>query len=335
MYSEIGSEFWIEQQPERLLMKRDGVYVLSGRTAIDLILQDIMKKREVKSVYMPAWCCDSMLAPFLSSGVEVELYDVSYDGKLHYHIDESKTPDIFYVNNYFGYENTISHAIIESFKQKGSMILYDKTHSMLVDGDDLDTNYSFASIRKWMGVVSGAVVEGIDPKPLKPYPHTALKEVAMKDKYRFLQGEKGILKEDLLNAFGEFGHRLVEDYRDYEMDILSYTLYKQTDFEVVKQKRRANAKVLHNCLDMNFFGKLTPNATPLFVPVFFDSKEERDEVRKRLIDNQIYCPVHWPKNSLLSSEMQVNRIYDTELSLICDQRYGQNEMKKIIQYISK
>jgi hypothetical protein len=335
VYSEIGSEFWIEQNPKRLLTERDGAYVLSGRTAIDLILQDIMAKREAKSVYIPAWCCDSMLAPFRSRGVKVDLYDVSYDGKLHYYIDESKTPDIFYVNNYFGYENTISHAIIESFKQKGSMILYDKTHSLLVDGDDLDANYSFASIRKWMGVASGAVVEGIEPKLLNPYPYTDLKEVAMKHKYRFLQGDKGILKDDFLNAFCEFGHRLEEDYRDYEMDALSYTIFKQTDIEAMKHQRRSNAKVLHKGLNLNFLGELTPNVTPLFVPVFFDSKEERDEVRKRLIDNQIYCPVHWPKNNMVSSEMRINRIFDTELSIICDQRYGQDEMKKIIQYINK
>lgn len=335
MYSEIGKEFWIEQNPERLLSERTGMYALSGRTAIDLILQDILNKCEVKSVYLPAWCCESMLAPFQSRGVEVELYDISFDGQLHYHIDESKTPDIFYVNNYFGYENMVSREELHKFKLKGSIILYDRTHSMLMDGDDLEAEYTFSSIRKWMGVTTGAVVNGIESRPLKDYPHTTIKEVAMKDKFKYLQGDKTILKENFLNAFGEFGHQLLEDYRDYKMDALSYTIYKQTDLEAMKQQRRANSKVLHEGLYLNFLGKLTPNATPLFVPVFFDSKEKRDAVRKRLIDNKIYCPVHWPKNNLVTSEMRVNRIFDTELSIICDQRYGQEEMKKIIQYISK
>lgn len=335
MFDEIGSEFWIEQEPERLLTERAGIYALSGRTAIDLILQDILAKRPVASVYMPAWCCDSMLAPFQSRGVEVMLYDISFDGSLHYLIDKNCTPDIFYVNNYFGYENSVSKEIIQHFRQKGSIILYDRTHSMLKDGDDVQADYSFASIRKWMGVTTGAVVSGIEPRTLKDYPHTAVKEMAMKEKFRYLMGDRGILKENFLNAFGEFGHRLVDDYRDYEMDALSYTLFKQTDFDEMKRKRRENAKFLHDNLQVACLGELTPNAAPLFVPVFFGSKEERDSIRKKLIDNNIYCPVHWPKNNLVTPEMDVNRIFDTELSLICDQRYGLEEMNKIVNTIAK
>lgn len=335
MFDEIGSEFWIEQEPERLLAERDGIYALSGRTAIDLILQDILAKRPVGSVYMPAWCCDSMLAPFQSRGVEVMLYDIRLDGSLQYLIDENRTPDIFYVNNYFGYENTVSKEIIAHFREEGSIILYDRTHSMLTDGDDVQADYSFASIRKWMGVTTGAVVNGIEFRTLKDYPHTAVKEVAMKEKFRYLMGDKNVVKQNFLNAFGEFGHRLTEDYRNYEMDALSYTLYKKADLVQMKSQRRANARYLHANLDMHFLGELSANATPLFVPVFFDSKEERDSIRKKLIDNNIYCPIHWPKNNLVTPEMEVNRIFDTELSLICDQRYGLEEMNKIVNTIAK
>lgn len=334
MFSEIGSEFWIEQEPERLLTERDGIYALSGRTAIDLILQDILKKRPVASVYMPAWCCDSMLAPFQSRGVEVMLYDIRLDGGLQYLIDEKRTPDIFYVNNYFGYENTVSKEIIAHFREKGSIILYDRTHSMLMGWDDVQADYSFASIRKWMGVTTGAVLEGIGQIELKDYPHTAIKEVAMKEKFRYLKGDRSIVKQNFLIASGEFGHRLTEDYRNYEMDALSYTLYKQTDFEQMKFQRRTNAGFLHEGLDMTFLSSLTPNATPLFVPVFFNSTEERDSIRKKLIDNNIYCPIHWPKNNLVTPAMEVNRIFDTELSLICDQRYGLEEMKELVRILN-
>ena len=62
---EIGSEFWMEREPAVLSHDRDGIYVLSGRTAIDLIIQDIISTKRVINVYMPAWGCDSMLAPFV------------------------------------------------------------------------------------------------------------------------------------------------------------------------------------------------------------------------------------------------------------------------------
>ena len=74
-FSEIGSEFWIESVPEHLLTERDGVYALSGRTAIDLILQDILRQKRVETVAMPAWCCDSMVAPFVAHGIEMLFYE--------------------------------------------------------------------------------------------------------------------------------------------------------------------------------------------------------------------------------------------------------------------
>ena len=80
---EIGSEFWLEREVQPM-KERDGVYTLSGRTAIDVILQDILLKRSVKNVYMPAYCCDSMIAPFAARGIEVELYDVGFDGRFSY-----------------------------------------------------------------------------------------------------------------------------------------------------------------------------------------------------------------------------------------------------------
>ena len=337
---EIGSEFWIENVPESLLTERDGVYAISGRTAIDLILQDILKKRPVRSAYMPAWCCDSMLAPFEDRKVEVKFYDVKVSGERLAVSGEgcTESTDIFYLTNYFGYENTLPVETVKKFKEKGAVILYDRTHSFLMEDRayrDL-ADYSFASIRKWMGVVGGAVVDGLKDKPvLKDCPYASVKEVAMVEKWRYLKGDQTIAKQDFLNAFGTFGHRLADDYRNYEMDALSYSLYKQKDFVAMRERRRENAAYLHEHLKgVKFLGKLTDGAVPLFVPVFFESKKQRDSIRKKLIENNIYCPVHWPKPQQIPADFGVNEIYDTELSVICDQRYGIEDMKEIIKIIN-
>lgn len=342
-FAEIGSEFWIEIMPERLLTERDGVYAISGRTAIDLILQDLLKRRPIRSVLMPAWCCDSMLAPFIDRNIQVKFYDVSLGtnapGYSLPDTDLADVTDILYLTNYFGYENTLSLETVKRYKEQGSIILYDRTHSFLMD-DDLYckmADYTFASIRKWMGVVGGAVVEGLTDKPsLKDCPYAPIKEVAMLDKFCYLQGDEQIVKQNFLNAFGEFGHHLAVDYRDYEMDSLSYTLYKQENFVAMKAKRKDNAAYLHSHLKgVRFLAELTYGATPLFVPVFFKNKELRDSVRKHLTENQIYCPIHWPKPQQIPVGYQANEIYDTELSLICDQRYGIEEMERIVTLISE
>ena len=334
---EIGSEFWLEREPAAV-PQRDGCYVLSGRTAIDLIIQDIAKRRAVRSVYMPAWGCDSMFAPFSHRNIRVDFYDVRFDGQIKCHTDNTDSTDIFYVTNYFGYENTLPIEIVKKVKEKEAIILYDRTHSFLMDNDPyLElADYSFASIRKWMGVVSGAVVYGVKDCQLKPYPYLECKEKAMRMKKAFIEGDTSIDKQTFLNLYGEFGHHLAEDYQNYEMDDLSYALYKTEDFAAMRQKRRENAKYLHEHLQgVRFLGELTDNSVPLFVPVFFDTTEQRNAIRKKLIEAQIYCPIHWPKPAQIPADFAVNKIYDTELSLICDQRYDLSDMQRIVETIKQ
>lgn len=328
MINEIGSEFWIERDPDELYKARDGVYCLSGRTAIDLILQDILRNRSVKSVAMPAWCCDSMLAPFLAHGIDVRFYDYGCTGI-------TDNTDIFYLTNYFGYENSLPVETVRMIKKKESIILYDRTHSFLMDDAAYHelADYSFASIRKWMGVIGGAVVGGIIERPvLKDCPFSPIKEVAMKDKYRYLMGDATVKKDEYLASFGEFGHRLVADYQNYGMDNLSYTLYKQTDLQAMKQRRKENASYIHeNLKGVQLMYEFTDKSVPLFVPILFENKEKKDYVRRKLIEKQIYCPVHWPQPEQIPAEFKVNDIIDRELSLVCDQRYGLKEIEKEIK----
>lgn len=327
---EIGSEFWFEDDLPQSVSERDGSYVLSGRTAIDLIIQDILKTRKIRNVYMPAWCCDSMLAPFVAHGIHVDFYDIG-------HTDGTDFTDVFYVTNYFGYENTLPIETVKKFKEKSAIILYDRTHSFLMGNDPYLAlaDYSFASIRKWMGVIGGAVVNGVKDCQLKPYPHLECKEQAMRMKKAFIEGDTSIDKQTFLNLYSEFGHHLAEDYQNYEMDDLSYVLYKTEDLSAMRRKRRENAQYLHeNLKGVKFMAELTENAVPLFVPIFFETTEQRNAVRKKLIEAQVYCPIHWPKPTLIPADFEANKIYDTELSLICDQRYDLTDMERMVTLIN-
>lgn len=335
---EIGSEFWLKKEPERLSHDREGIYVLSGRTAIDLIIQDIIRTKRVRKVYMPAWCCDSMLAPFVAHGIHVDFYDVVHtvSTEIICHTDGTDCTDVFYVTNYFGYENTLPIETVKKYKKQGSIILYDRTHSFLMENDPYLAlaDYSFASIRKWMGVIGGAMVNGVKDCQLKPCSYLVCKEEAMRMKKAFINGDSSIDKQAFLNLYSEFGHHLAEDYQNYEMDDLSYALYKTEDLSAMRRKRRENVKFLHDHLNLTFLNQLSDNAVPLFVPVFFETAEQRNAIRKKLIEAQIYCPIHWPKPTLIPAYYKVNKIYDTELSLICDQRYNVDDMQRIVEVIN-
>ena len=345
-YKEIGSEFWLVDQNGGS-GDSSHTYVLSGRTAIDLILQDMMASHnQVNSVYMPAWCCDSMLQPFLERGIDIAFYDISYErDHLTYHIDLDSHPDILYVTNYFGYSNTLDISAIRYFKSKGCKIFYDRTHSFFMQDDDILklTDYTFASIRKWMGVPCGASLSKnggeINMCHLQEYPYLHEKIDAMRMKADYINGCDEIDKQSFLDLYASFGRHLVEDYRNYKMDEQSKHLWSCADKDGIKNKRRTNAATLQSGLQevsqitQMFFMEV--GDCPLFVPVLLNSKEERDALRRHLTANAVYCPIHWPKPSAIRETMAVNSLYDRELSLICDQRYGLNEMQRMIDVIKE
>ena len=72
------------------------------------------------------------------------------------------------------------------------------------------------------------------------------------------------------------------------------------------------------------------DATLLFIPIFVD---DRRSLRSLFFQNNIFTPIHWPH---ISDELNGNnRIYDRELSLICDQRYDENDMNRQLEIISQ
>ena len=66
---------------------------------------------------------------------------------------------------------------------------------------------------------------------------------------------------------------------------------------------------------------------PIFVPILTTNREA---IRKKLIENEIYCPIHWPK----PNDKCESNLYELELSLICDQRYNEADMQRIVDVIN-
>src|SRR5699024_12168710 len=104
-------------------------------------------------------------------------------------------------------------------------------------------------------------------------------------------------------------------------------------------KRKGNAAKLYDLLFTS--NNLTPlfknidlkAMTPLFVPIIVKDNKKRNELLKLLINNKIYCPFHWPVPNDLTLNDKNSEIYKKELSLICDQRYNNNDMIIILKTI--
>ena len=107
------------------------------------------------------------------------------------------------------------------------------------------------------------------------------------------------------------------------------------DIGFIRRKRRENASVLMDGLrDMLMFPALEDTDCPMFVPVIVPDGK-RDGLRCLLTSAEIYCPVHWPLSRYHSPDETSMRIYDNELSLVCDQRYSVNDMDRIVETVKK
>ena len=51
------------------------------------------------------------------------------------------------------------------------------------------------------------------------------------------------------------------------------------------------------------------------------------------MSHDIYCPIHWPKSEFVQDLN--NEIYDNILSLVCDQRYGLDDMRRMVNVINE
>ena len=337
MRREIGSEFW-NAGPQR----RDDVYLLSGRTALEFIIRDILKNHNINSVLLPSYCCHTMIEPFCRHGIQVRFYDVfcGNDGGLCADVPEIRKNEIFYYLTYFGFDR-ISGVYIEEIKKQAEIIIEDCTHAWLARERMECSDYSYASFRKWTGFSGIAIASKANGAFAEiPYErndrYCKMRRQASAMKREFIETGVGD-KQRFLSLFGEAEELLEADYIGYLPEDSAVFELMNFDVRQAKEIRRKNAFVLLEGLqDISnitlLYKELSEQDAPLFVPILVP--QDRMGLRKYLIENSIYCPVHWPLSSYheeISDRAKV--LYEQELSLLCDQRYGAEDMNKIIECI--
>ena len=94
---EIGSEFWDVPITDARndLFDLDTKWYLSGRSALRAVIKSI---RGAKSVSMPAWCCESMIIPFVQAGWEINFYPVyPKDGTLVFDMERCEESEVLFL----------------------------------------------------------------------------------------------------------------------------------------------------------------------------------------------------------------------------------------------
>ncbi|MEG1820716.1 MAG: hypothetical protein RR201_00535 [Malacoplasma sp.] len=339
MIKEMGSEFCEEETAGMIqLQQNENIrYLLSGRTALGYIIKDMMLTKKIKKAYLPSYCCHTMIEPFIKSNIQIEFYDVLFleTNELEYKIDTFMPCDVVYLIEYFGFSNKFMTDISKKFKLRGITVIEDITHSMLKENKNYKyVDYIFGSFRKWTSLYSGGFAYKCDGvfkrSSFSETNHAYIKlrkeSVEIKKKYM-----NGFIKEkEYLKTFEEAEKLLEIDYTNYSMDQQSFEQLKKKDVKNIKEKRIKNgSSILKNIQDSKImqpmYKSINSNDVPLFIPVIVRNGY-RDELREYLISNKIYSPIHWPLSRYHLISEEAKYIYNNEISIICDQRYGLEEI---------
>ena len=336
---EIGSEYWqIDTKKEKnklefLKIGKDRKLLMSGTTAIDYVLKEV--KDEIKIVYMPDYCCESMIIPFIDNNYKIKYYNVDLINN-QYDINIKENCSIFFAMSYFGYNCSNMDYYIQKFNNRKIVVIEDITHRMFCKNNYCKySNYLICSLRKWLPIYTGGIAINLNQTfrtdTSKFYIDNELiakKKKAMLLKKDYIEGKK-VKKETYLELFRE-SNELIEQYKEKGIDNESIKILKSIDLKQMIDNRRNNVKTIEHILEnkkIRVLYKLAEGDCPLFVPIIL---KNRDYFRKEFINNNIYCPVHWPNYNGFNNE-----IYNTELSLICDQRYNTEQIKEYINLLIK
>ena len=326
---EIGSEFWDVPQDvtNKRIFPESTQWFLSGRSALQAIIAEL---KDCRTVAMPSWCCDSMVKPFVDAGMEIHFYPVYFDKGLKQ--DKDVNCDVLFLMDYFGY--TGEQQDLSSYH---GVIIRDVTHS-LFSATYSDADYYFGSLRKWCGVWTGGYAWAKDGQRFRvdmntgDCRYTEFRKKAMKLKSEYISGlgkDKSYLS--IFNAAEE----VLESIGIVPADERDVNVAMKLNVEHIKTQRRRNAEIVRNAFpDWLIFREMMNTDCPMFVPVLVPDGK-RNELRRHLINNEIYCPVHWPMSEYRKLNDKTENIYTNELSLVCDQRYTEEDMSRMVEVIQE
>lgn len=341
---EIGSEFWKESKQ---YIKEDETLYLSGRTALYAIVKDAVKNYGIRSALLPSYCCHTMIEPFIKNRVDIRFYDVYFSetDRLTADIPAPSDFEMLYIMKYFGDTEMVYEGVGKHLNGWRTTV-EDLTHSCFNKEYKTSAEYWFTSYRKWFAV-DGIAVAGkrnsklSEPEKGENIDYCRLRSEAFSLKNRFISNEI-IEKKTFLKLFGEAEESLGNGYIEYgaSLESIGDLFVFLDDADKMRAIRRKNAAVLQKGLsDIEGIKCFTDfedeSKCPLFVPILV-TDGKRNQLRSYLIEREIYLPVHWPFSVQHSGILgRAREIYEDVLSIVCDQRYTEKDMMRIIGTIAE
>jgi len=297
----------------------DGVLLNSGRHSLEYILKSL---GTVNHLWIPYYTCDVVLQPIERLGIPYSFYRINKDFTLTEEVVLAEDEYIIYTN-YFGVMDAYCKKMA---KRYGNHLILDCAQALFTPR--LEGINTFYSPRKFVGIPDGGIAYANNPTSLElPKDHSY-------DKCAHLLKRHDLTPMDGYNDFKESSHKIASSLRS-SMSTLTQKMLSSLDYGAIKERRLTNFTLLHAHLAASNelqISSLDSFSCPMVYPYY--SKDS--ELRKRLISNQVFVATYWPnvlgwcKKGDLENELCRNII-----PIPIDQRYGEEDMNRIIEIINK
>ena len=334
----IGGEFSVslDGKSYTLNKKARGYYYASGRTSLSVILEAVKESRGAEKITIcaPDYVCGSVINTIKDSGTKILFFRVGVDMLPSDDLYEIvPVSDALLLVNYFGLVDL--DPIIAKIKKLNDsiVIIIDDVMNYYGFGEYTGYDYSFNSFRKWFPVPDGAEIKCKHQESIRKTFDVENTFYKYKLAGNILKNYQELVGIDLCLELLDKGEELLDREHMASGSGFTETVMETINKNSASLRRKSNASILHEGLtDMGIEHLYDQESTPLFVPIIL--KRNRDKIRKLFFENNVFCPIHWPSAWQDDfSGLELNPLYEWELSLICDQRYGESEMLKQLEIL--
>lgn len=295
------------------MLHQDGILLNCGRNALAYLLT----AKDIKRIWLPYFLCDSVFNVCKKYGVEIVYYHIN-DEWLPVGI-ELASEDWLYMVNYYG---QLDKEDILGLVSKYNRVIVDNAQAYFEEPlPKVDTLYT---CRKFFGVSDGAVL----------FTDCEIKEdLTMDESFERIHFVLGRFERCAGDFYQEASsnNEIFDNEPIKRMSKLTRNILHGVDYQFVNTRRTENYRFLNERLKSINNLKVKDINGAFMYPLMI---EDAQKVKKKLLERKIYIPTLWPNVvNDLPHDWWEWKLANNVLPLPCDQRYGLEEMKYMVNMI--
>lgn len=327
-------------------------WLRSGREALYLVALNLgsiclrQEKRTKPVILMPAYCCHSMVDPFVKAGWAIAYYrlneDLTVDLESLSHLLMTLRPKAALTMNFYGSASTWDAVSVIKCGHPECVCIEDFSHCTFSFADiyNQQVDYYVTSIRKSVGVCDGSVIIGkqiLDESYIEDgeteFVLARRDSQKLKAKYAYSQEvrQKNVFFPELRKQEGKLdAFTGVHKISNMGMDMLA--VINGESIRYARQKNMAHIlELLKDKVESVPRIERCLNGAPFSLPILV---KNRDEVQRKLAKRGVYAPVLWPISDEARTVCPVStKMADEMLSIPIDQRYNYDDIEDIAMKI--